>query len=226
MTCVVLTPGFGCSQDPDPLNQKVYDFVAFDQSLSIAGSEWARSPSSIITFNQSDYFIESLSSAISFVDSAVGVRDIAASLSHAMSLAEVNTVAGGRTGGGGITEINAEFDSTTLKGMALYVPSDGHVELAQANGLSTSDVIGLANEDVSASTSGTYITEGALDRDDWTSVAGTEFLTPGAVYYLDPSTAGMITATAPTTAGQTVVEIGRASTSTQLDIEISTPILL
>jgi len=57
-------------------------------------------------------------------------------------------------------------------------------------------------------------------------VAGTIALTPGATYFLDPSTAGRITTTAPTTAGQYVVRVGRAVDATTLDIEIELPILL
>ncbi len=48
----------------------------------------------------------------------------------------------------------------------------------------------------------------------------------GVRYYLDPSTAGMITATAPTTAGQLVCEIGVALSTIVLKIEIKKRILL
>ena len=49
-------------------------------------------------------------------------------------------------------------------------------------------------------------------------------LTPGANYYLS-ATPGLATATAPTTAGQFVQELGFASNATSLHVSIKTPVL-
>jgi len=129
-------------------------------------------------------------------------------------------------GGGGGSPITAIFDSAASEGMAVYIASDGHVDLAQADSDTTTGTVGLANADVLATATGDYITEGQISQTDWTAVAGSTSLTAGAVYYLDPSTAGMITSTPTTTATEYVTVIGRALTSQILDIEIGQPILL
>jgi len=65
-----------------------------------------------------------------------------------------------------------------------------------------------------------------VERLDWTLIAGTAELSAGATYFLDPATAGRITATAPTVVSQFVVRVGRAVNARTLDIEIELPILL
>ena len=61
----------------------------------------------------------------------------------------------------------------------------------------------------------------------WDAVTGqTGGLTPGANYFLDPTTAGMLTLTAPTTVGQFVVRVGHALSATEFEIEIGQPIKL
>ncbi len=135
----------------------------------------------------------------------------------------VETVGGG---GGDVTPIAAIFDSPSLKGFAVYVPSNGHADNARADDFATSGVVGICAGDVEAGSAGVLQTEGQITRDDWTAVAGVASLTPGVVYYLSPTTAGQITSTAPTAAGQSVVVIGRATCVDTLDIELSPPILL
>lgn len=225
-SCPTISVGFDCSHDPDPLNQDVRHFLFLSQTTDLAGSEWNRSLASPITFNQSDYFVEALSSMISFFDDAVGVRDLSESVVDPIVLANGLSVSGGRVSGSPDAPISAIFDSTTLKGMVLYVPSDGHVDLARADAASTTRAVGLANEDVTASATGDYITEGQIEKSDWTTVAGTTFLTPGVFYYLSTTNAGQITSTAPSTATEYVVVVGRALTNTVLDVEIAQPILL
>lgn len=122
--------------------------------------------------------------------------------------------------------ITAIFDSTTLQGMALYVPSDGHVELGLADADATSRIIGLANENVTASSSGGYVTEGQITKSDWTTVVGTMLLVPGAYYYLSETSAGQLTTTAPTSDGEYVMAVARGLTTQMLDIEIDQPITL
>jgi hypothetical protein len=126
-------------------------------------------------------------------------------------------------GSGVVETITALFASITSKGAPLYIDGAA-VELAQADGIV--NVVGVAAEDVVNGAEGRYRTEGQLERDDWTPVAGTALLSPGAVYYLSPDTPGQITATATTTPGHVVLIIGRALTPTTLDVEIGSPILL
>ena len=68
--------------------------------------------------------------------------------------------------------------------------------------------------------------EGQITKSDWTSVTGSATLTPGAVYFLSVSTAGGLTTAPPYELGETVVRVGRALSTTTLDIEISQPVLL
>lgn len=128
---------------------------------------------------------------------------------------------------GEATDYNeAEADATIKIGYPLYLTGAGHVNPAQADTVSTSQVVGISISDVSATETCKYLTEGRVARTDWTEVAGTTLLSAGATYFLDPSIAGHITTTAPTTVGQSVVRVGRAINTTTLDIEIELPILL
>lgn len=117
-------------------------------------------------------------------------------------------------------------DNLTKVGNPLYLTGAGHVNLAQANAAGTTQVVGLSQSDYTVGQACNYLTEGRIERTDWTIVAGTIDLSIGATYFLDPNTAGYITTTAPTTAGQYVVRVGRAIDARTLDIEIELPILL
>jgi hypothetical protein len=62
---------------------------------------------------------------------------------------------------------------------------------------------------------------------EWDAVTGqTGGLTEGETYYLDPTTAGRLTVTAPTAFGDYVAPVGTALSATELDIEIGAPIKL
>ena len=122
--------------------------------------------------------------------------------------------------------LSAEAGSTIKIGYPLYLTGGGLVNPAQANAAGPTQVVGLSLSDVVAGIGCSYVTEGQVERTDWTEVAGTVNLAAGATYFLNPSTAGRITTVAPTTVGQYVVRVGRAIDSTTLDIEIELPILL
>ncbi len=122
--------------------------------------------------------------------------------------------------------MSAEADSTIKIGYPIYIKSNGHLDPAQANAQATTGAVGVSISDTAAAAVCKYITEGKVTRSDWTEIAGVTSLTPGVSYYLSPTTAGHITSTAPTTVGQFVVSIGRAISTTELDIEIGPPILL
>ena len=104
-------------------------------------------------------------------------------------------------------------------GEVVYAPSAGNLDLAIASGLSTSQVVGLAKENASIGDMVVIQTTGVIENTSWA-------LTTNTIYYLDPSTAGGITDTAPTTTGQTVVPIGIAVSATELKLLIPPPILL
>jgi hypothetical protein len=123
-------------------------------------------------------------------------------------------------------QVQAVFDSAALIGFAVYVSSSGHVDNAQADDISTSGVIGLCVADVEAGNASVFQTEGTIHRDDWTAVVGTASLSSGALYFLDKTTPGHISTTAPEDGGECVVSVGRAIDANTLDIEIAPPILL
>jgi len=54
----------------------------------------------------------------------------------------------------------------------------------------------------------------------------TSGLSPGAFYFLSAASAGAVTATAPTTAGQFVTRVGEAGAATQLAVRPEPPIQL
>lgn len=115
------------------------------------------------------------------------------------------------------------FDATTFEavtnGAALYMrTSDGRVGLAQADG--TADealVVGFAD---AAAASGTVVK---------VLVAGIKTMPitidPGDVYFLS-TTAGSITTTAPSSAGQYVTRVGEGATVTDFSIQLEPPVLL
>lgn len=115
-------------------------------------------------------------------------------------------------------------------GTAVYVDAAGTVKKAQANALLTSRILGLVQDiTIAASAVGNIQTDGVFvaTTGQWDAVAGTTGgLTPGVHYFLDPTTAGLITATAPTTTGEVVVNLGLALSTTELDINNMQTVLL
>ena len=115
-------------------------------------------------------------------------------------------------------------------GQPVYTKSNGNVDLAQADAGATVEVLGLVRDaSIAAAASGEIQTDGVLTgtTGEWDNVTGeTGGLTPGAVYYLDPDTPGNLTQTAPTTTGDFVVRVGRAISTTAMEISVSQPILL
>jgi hypothetical protein len=81
----------------------------------------------------------------------------------------------------------------------------------------TSDVVGFANTDATANSTVKVIVVGIK------SMTG---LDAGDLYFLSPSTDGAITLTPPSTAGQAVVRLGEAATTTSFAIQIEPPIKL
>lgn len=120
--------------------------------------------------------------------------------------------------------------SSIVIGSPVYSDADGSVDLAQANATGTVEVIGLV-QDVSiiAAASGIIQTGGviAATTAQWDAITGDAGgLTAGSVYYLDASTAGKLTTTAPTIATQHVARVGQALSTTRMRIALEQPILL
>lgn len=122
------------------------------------------------------------------------------------------------TGGEVYSLINDNASPITI-GQVVYVKANGHVDLARANAAGTSRVFGVVQDaSIANAASGTIKHDGV--------VTGLSGLTAGTTYYLDPSTAGAITSTAPSTVGQYVTEVGTALSATELSLDIKSPIAL
>lgn len=122
---------------------------------------------------------------------------------------------------------SAETDEATVVGNAVYVkPSNGHVALSQANAQPAAQCAGLAIEAKAPTLAVLFVSQGKVSIADWTAIIGAASLAAGAAYYVDPSTPGLLTATPPSGIGEFVVRIGRAMSSTLMDVNVEPPMLL
>jgi hypothetical protein len=101
----------------------------------------------------------------------------------------------------------------------VYVSAAGTVNLARADALATSKAFGIAPAAIASAATGTVLTVGIVTSTGWG-------LTANTIYYLSPTVAGGITATAPSTPGQYIVPVGLALSSTQLMFNPQSSILL
>ena len=120
---------------------------------------------------------------------------------------------------------SSQADSDQLIGQPVYVTSAGSTALAKADQSSTSGVVGFTVTSALSGSTSNYVTGGKLILLDWSSVAGSVSLVPGSVYYLDANVAGHITNILPGN-GNYLVRVGRAVSTTTLDIEIEPSVLL
>lgn len=115
-------------------------------------------------------------------------------------------------------------------GTPVYVSAGDTVDKAKADAASTKDVFGLvADVSIAIAGSGAIQTDGSLvaTTTQWDAVTGqTGGLTPGAIYYLSAATAGMLTTAAPTADGHYVAPVGKAKSTTELEITILSTIKL
>ena len=116
------------------------------------------------------------------------------------------------------------FDATAFEGIsegdALYMrTSDGQVGRATAaDGTSEeATVVGFANTGTQGGSTIKVIVVGLK------TMSG---LNAGDLYFLSPTVAGAITLTPPSTAGQAVVRLGEAASTTNFAIQIEPPIKL
>jgi hypothetical protein len=122
--------------------------------------------------------------------------------------------------------VDNENAGSIVIGQPVYIkpgePDD--VDLAQADDEATSTVAGLVfDTSISAGQPGDIITSGFLEATttQWDAVTGQSGgLTAGALYYLDPNTAGMLTATEPTNDDALIAPVGLAFTTTEMLVRI------
>lgn len=122
---------------------------------------------------------------------------------------------------------NAEAGAIVI-GQAVYTFGSGSVKKANANASGTKDVIGIVGvASISGSATGAIFVAGiaTATTGQWDTVTGQSGgLTSGAIYYLDATTAGKITSTAPGSGW--IAPVGVAISTTQLRINVQSTIKL
>lgn len=116
-------------------------------------------------------------------------------------------------------------------GAPVYSQAAAAVKKGQANALATAQLLGLVYDtSISAAAVGNIIMQGILTATttQWDAVVtgASGGLVFGTDYFLDPSTAGKLTPTAPTTVGQYVVFVGRAMSTVDMLVDAGDEILL
>lgn len=146
--------------------------------------------------------------------------------------------AGAGTSGGVSTTPSGAFTPSVVgggcpAGAVLYLRQVDQLDLAIAvdgptttTGVQPWEAIGLATMAATAGQRVGVTTDGQMQLADWTAVAGTADLVPGATYYLSATRAGGMDVLVPSGAGVTVVQVGRAISARTLEIEIDIQVRL
>lgn len=133
-------------------------------------------------------------------------------------------------GGGDVHVMTNGEAGAIVIGTPVYNDANGSVKKARANAIGTSRVIGLVKTtSIPNGASGEITLNGILTATtgQWDAVTGgSGGLVKDTIYYLDTTTAGMLTSTAPTTIGQLVVEVGIGLSTTEMLVRIRPEILL
>jgi len=112
----------------------------------------------------------------------------------------------------------------------VYASAAGSVDKAQADALSTKNVLGLvADTVIGTGNDGAVQSDGIFTATtgEWDAVTGdTGGLTVSSKYYLDPDTAGMLTDIVSNTQGDYVAMIGIGVSTTEMEISIRSTIKL
>lgn len=124
---------------------------------------------------------------------------------------------------------NGEATPITV-GMCVYISAAATVKKALANAAATANAFGMVYDvSITNAAIGQIATFGLVNATTtaWDAVTGqTGGLTQGADYYMDPTTAGKITSTPPSTVGQYVVNLGTAQDTQNLQFNPQIEILL
>lgn len=132
--------------------------------------------------------------------------------------------------GGDVITLTNDNASPAVIGTPVYASAADHFNLGKGDASGTKDLIGIVKDtSISASSSGLVQLNGVLTATtgQWDTAFGTSGgLTFNTRYYLSAATAGKGTATAPSTVGQYVCQLGIALSTTELLISLGPPILL
>ena len=126
---------------------------------------------------------------------------------------------------------NGESSAALVAGTPVYMSAAATAKRAQANAASTATVAGLwIDATTSASSTGNCAAGGVITctTTQWDAVVTGESggLVFNSLYFLDPANVGKLTTTAPSTVGQLVCLVGRALSSTDMELILAQAILL
>lgn len=126
--------------------------------------------------------------------------------------------------GGELITLTNDNAGAIVIGTPVYSDAAGGVDKAQGDAESTSSVVGLVTNETVATTEPAVIrTSGIMTATttQWDAIAGTtDGLAFNARYFLSTATAGLLTATAPSTGFSTLVGIGLSATQMKLEIGV------
>lgn len=125
---------------------------------------------------------------------------------------------------------NGESSLAIVLGAPVYASAADTVKLAKANSKTTSKLAGVGYDTtIAAAGVGNVAMTGVIvaTTAQWDAVAGTTGgLVFGTIYWVDPANFGKITSTVPTTTGQCLAQVGIALSTTELELQITQPLLL
>lgn len=127
--------------------------------------------------------------------------------------------------------VQNESGGSLVIGTPIYFTGTANeVDNAKADALATARVAGLVSDvSIADASPGGALTNGRLTATttQWDAITGqTGGLTPGDKYYLDPATAGKLTATPPSADGQVMAPIGQAVSSTVMSVDVDRIVVL
>jgi hypothetical protein len=132
--------------------------------------------------------------------------------------------------GGDVISLTNDDSGADVICTPVYNDAASGFKKAKADAAGTKSVIGLISDtSITNGVAGNVMLNGFLTATtgQWDAVFGTTGgLTFGSRYYLSAATAGQASATAPSTTGQYVVELGIAISTTVFKIDVKLPILL
>ncbi len=187
----------------------------------------------LISFSDTFDFFGTLGAANSFVgvkadQSDLTYRTFVAGTGISIVHTDTTTTITATSAAGELTANLTNVDSVqVVKGTPVYSFSSGGFKRGKADAAGTIHLVGLAYVDISSSTLGAIQTDGvvAATTGEWDVVTGgSGGLTINTTYYLSEATIGELTSTPPSTGY--IVPVGLALSTTQLKLNILTPVLL
>jgi hypothetical protein len=209
--------------------ETVVSTLLLEDSLGYIG-DWNHTSESLLVLDQdadwhNNHGSDPATHSLSLVSSASQIMEKARGIEDTVNLADFvhASLDGYHTPGTGDTYLDrysVTANEAVSIGQPVYISGNNTVNLADADDLATAHVLGLAETSATANSTVNVLSSGTINQADWTTVIGTQFLTPGEIYYLTGAK-GTMSVTPPTGDGDVIVSCGIAITTTKLDIEIN-----